>query len=314
MGEFTWLIMAAALVLIGLPMLLALMKRLGSQRAKAAKPIDLGQELAAVPMGPLPDRLIKILEAAGPDQIAELVRRGSGEWSPALIEEMRDLAERNGYISDWLVRLDSPIPTERIAAAEVLTGLRVKAAVPRLVELLRDRVEEVRWTAAAGLESFRDPSVIKPLICLLAEPNRTTPARVAGILLALGQEVIPPLLEAMPRLANVSQALVVDILGQMKSPQVVPGLALILAEGEPTLRAKAAEALGENGDPLALEYLLVALHDSAEAVRVRAARALGQLGSAEAAAVLDQIRREDPSWRVQSGAAEALATIQRMDR
>lgn len=271
--------------------------------------MELVAELVNAPI-PLPGRLVRELETAGPIKVAGLICQGAREWPAPVIQELRELAERNGYIAAWVSQLKSPVPTERIAAIEVLTLLRVESAVPLLVDLLCDRVEDVRWTAAAGLESFRDPSVIKPLIELLAEPARTTPARVANILVAMGQMAITPLLEALPGLSPVSRSLVVEILGQMKSPQVVPGLTAVLESPDPVLRAKAAEALGENGDLLALEPLLRALHDPVEAVRVRAARALGQLGSPRAVEALTRAQ-QDPSWRVQSGAAEALAAIQR---
>jgi HEAT repeat protein len=299
--------LVAALVICGVPVLFLLAKKYHWFSSQSGQPADLAPVIAAAQV-PFSKKDLKKLMVLGHHGVRDLLRTSSIKWPAPVLAELRAFAVRSGYVDEWLTQLNSPQATERMAAAEVLTILKIDQAVPFFVNMLTDQVEDVRWVVAAGLKEMGDQSIVRPLLYLLTEPNRCTPARVASILVDLGSTAIPTLLEALATLPAETRLMVIEILGQMQTPQVVPGLTALLSDANPVVRAKAAVALGENGDLGAFEPLVYVLKDPDELVRARAASALGQLGSPQAIGVLN-LAQQDPSWWVQTNAAAALAVL-----
>ena len=71
------------------------------------------------------------------------------------------------------------------------------APFPGLIAALDDPHEDVRTVAARALAGVGDPRAIAPLAHALADPSRWTLSLVAESLMAMGPEVVPPLLDLL---------------------------------------------------------------------------------------------------------------------
>ncbi len=139
-----------------------------------------------------------------------------------------------------------------------------QAAVPVLMQALKDGSAYVRGAAAHALGDLGDSRAVPELIALLerGEKDDLTRAFCVQALCTLGDARAVPVLVRTLMEGNVHDFALVDILealGTMRDPQAVPALLAWLPH--PRLGVKAARALAEIGDPSALPFLSLFQYD-----------------------------------------------------
>lgn len=115
-------------------------------------------------------------------------------------------------LSDWVAQCKDKDPIMRAAAARALgqAGVEAKAAIPVLVELFKDDVDKVRWSAAEALAKIGPPA-IPALTEMLDELRRnkdwSVQSAVTWALNNIGPETtIAPALTESPKAAEVPKA------------------------------------------------------------------------------------------------------------
>lgn len=168
------------------------------------------------------------------------------------------------------------------ATAQALAQIGV-AAVPSLLEALRDPDSRVRFAITSALRQIGHPATMPGLLEALRDPD----SRVRGV--------------AAEALEQIGAA-------------AVPGLLVALRDRAWDVRQAAARTLGQIGDAAAVPGLREALHDQNLDVRSEAVRALGQIGTAAAVPSLieqlsDMTKPYFSAYRICDLAAEALERI-----
>ncbi|WP_172613466.1 MULTISPECIES: HEAT repeat domain-containing protein [unclassified Neomoorella] len=235
----------------------------------------------------------------------------AGLWprlEEATREQLAALAEEEGFIEAWLRDLEQGKAGEKARAATILGEMGVKRALGSLLAALGDRDEGVQMAATAALIRLRDRRCLEPLLTALAEPRRWPPARVAEVLLALGTDSIPPLLDLLERGPEDVSIRVINILGCFKDERVLPALEHCLKDESAAVRRAAAMALGETGCSQGAGSLKKALADPVGEVRAAAARALGRLKCRDATDLLKSCLA-DATWEVRAAAGAALTEL-----
>jgi hypothetical protein len=220
-----------------------------------------------------------------------------------------DCLEEYGIIDDLLAQTEARSAWGRAEAVEALGRLRVDRAVPGIIIALDDPHEDVRTVAARALAAVGDPRAIAPLAHALADPSRWTLSLIAESLMAMGPEVVAPLLDLLSHDEHNVRISVIRILGEIRDPATAPALVAVLLEDDDlNLRAQVAAALGRIGGPVAENALLVAIEDAEWQVRAQAAKALGRIGNPAFAHVLARAM-PDVNWWVRTNCAEALVCL-----
>jgi HEAT repeat protein len=120
------------------------------------------------------------------------------------------------------------------------------AAVPGLLDGLKDADPHVRFVAASSLFPIKSPQAARALSACLADPDRDVRAEAAKALAAIGPQAAPALIDAFrsPDAAVRQQAAVV--LGMMNRPAfaAVPALVERLKDERADVRSTTALALG----------------------------------------------------------------------
>lgn len=217
----------------------------------------------------------------------------------------REAFERLGIVDHYLLRLLSRRWWIRAEAAEKLGLMGSEKATKRLIETMADPMPEVRVRAAQALGGIGTAESLRPLVGALRDAGRWSAIRVAGMLIAAGDDAVDVLLEEFHNLPDHAKISAIDIFGRIKSLRASSLLRDLLKDPQPDLRARAAYALGMIGDPTAAPALSAGLKDPEWAVRAMAAKALGRLRETESIPAL-AATLSDPQWWVRANAAEAL--------
>lgn len=206
--------------------------------------------------------------------------------------------------------------SERTHAAQVLGLAAAPAAIPALVEALRDRDEDetsVKASAAAALAELRDPSAIPLLVKELrsTDERSSQPATtLAEALVGFGALAVPALLALVADPSDAtSRVWAARVLGRIGDVRAVDELVARLHDRDDQLRMAAAEALGMLGDPRALQPIVRAiLRDPAPQVRAHAAGAVARIEGDRAVDVLVSVL-SDPDYATRIRALEAFETM-----
>jgi hypothetical protein len=99
-------------------------------------------------------------------------------------------------IKSSIANLRSGDGVVRHKAREILTSIG-KQAVRQLIPLLKDPNDDVRWEAAKALAEIADPRAASELAATLEDHNFGVRWLAAEGLIALGQDALIPLLEAL---------------------------------------------------------------------------------------------------------------------
>jgi len=231
----------------------------------------------------------------------DLLRIARGNVS----ERAREAFEGLGIVDHYLEQLAGRRWWRRAEAAEKLGLIASAKATRPLIERMSDPMPEVRVRAAQALGNIGTPEALRPLVSALRDAGRWSAIRVAGMMIAAGDEAVDVLLEEFDRLPEHAQISAIDIFGRIKSLRATPLLRKLLEDPRVDLRARSAYALGMIGDPTAAPHLAERLKDKEWAVRSMAAKALGRLRESGSIPALEAAL-SDPQWWVRANAAEAL--------
>ena len=210
-----------------------------------------------------------------------------------------------GFVERYRSGLQSSRWWTRALSAERLGMSGALRAARDLAGMLEDPVPEVRIRAAAALGALGGEAAVRPLILALDEPSRWSTIRIADILTGMGQPVLEELVGLFPRMTVHGKLAAIDILGRVRSVEVVDWLRARLWNDHRDVRARACHALGAIGDADSAPAVVQMLRDPEWPVRAMAAKALGRLRFQGAIPALALAVR-DPEWWVRANAAEAL--------
>ncbi|KRF25639.1 MULTISPECIES: HEAT repeat domain-containing protein [unclassified Phycicoccus] len=201
--------------------------------------------------------------------------------------------------------------TVRRARAAHLLGLcHVGAALPLVVDALRDPAAEVRVAATRALGLLREPSAAPPLLAAVGA-DRAVPAGPAGDALEqLGVGIADALRDGLLATSPTTRTVAAYLSGEGTFTRSIDLLRLSLRTDEdPVVRATAAVALGRMGRTADVAVLLegTQTHQPIELRRACAA-ALGDLGDPSA---VDGLRAllADPDPRIAEIAATSLLRL-----
>jgi HEAT repeat protein len=107
----------------------------------------------------------------------------------------------NNDVQDLVATLRSKDGHEREETRNALIAIG-KPAVPRLLELLSDPDDHVRWEVCKALGSIRDPSSAEHLVHALEDESVEVQWLAAEALIALGNKSVTPLLRALTKHFN----------------------------------------------------------------------------------------------------------------
>lgn len=230
------------------------------------------------------------------------------EEAPATADKEPGRGKPVGY---WIARLRGTDANANSEAAGILVRLG-KAAVPALIEVLKDPDEQVRRRGRTTLGRI-GASAAPDLIAVL--PDAQVGPDAVGILIEMKDAALPALIEGLGHRESKVRAGSASVLEQLGIADEEAGAALCkaLRDKDPAVRAAAAAALGSIGpDADSIAVLTAALRDQQAPVRAGAARALGKAGNAaelrEALpALLALLKDADPV--VRANAAGALGRL-----
>ncbi|RUR84372.1 hypothetical protein DSM107007_28880 [Nostoc sp. PCC 7120 = FACHB-418] len=184
-----------------------------------------------------------------------------------------------------------------------------KAAVDRLLELLKHSESNVRSSAADALGNIGTEAGIPGLLEFLKDPEFNVWFSATNALGNIGTEAaIPGLLELLKHSESNVRSSAAEALGKIGAESAIPGLLELLKHSESNVRSSAAEALGKIGAESAIPDLLKLFKDSESIVRSSAINALSKIGAEIAIPDLLKLLKDSESV-VRSSAAEALGQI-----
>lgn len=143
------------------------------------------------------------------------------------------------------------------AAGDLLTAIENmgSAAVVPLIEALKDREGAVRKYAAILLGRIGDPRAIEPLGMALYDLHHDVGKASAEALARFGPASFEVLVEALEHPEMWIRIHSVDVLPRVKEPRVALVLLEMLKDPEREVRKHVIEAMGELGDPRTLPAL-----------------------------------------------------------
>ncbi len=173
-------------------------------------------------------------------------------------------------MNDILCLLESEDEEIRSSAVRAVGDLGIRAAEPRLIEILKhdSRDEDLRWAVALALGKLALPDTVRSVIPLLGSAGTNT--RWGAV----------------------------KTLGELGDPGTIPAITALLDDREESVRIAAAEALGKVGNGESARKLLAILRqeDRDEPERLAILKALVELRDMGAASGLESLLRSQSSW------------------
>ncbi|MRG91801.1 HEAT repeat domain-containing protein [Polyangium spumosum] len=215
------------------------------------------------------------------------------------------------------------------------------AATAEVVRCLGDEDSEVRAAACDALARIGDPTAVRVLFPLLADPNGRVVHAASSAIQSLGSTdtealalsaarsehpgvrraalrilgyfgydaALPVFLEALKDPDVRVRDVAIAGLPYLDAPSALDVLLLLATEPDARTRAAAVRALGQSSaEPRVVACLVAALDDADAWVRYFAAKSLGRLGHVAAAPRIAALL-DDEAGHVRVGAVEALACL-----
>ena len=188
----------------------------------------------------------------------------------------------------------------------------LKLLVEKHIDAIDDRrlqhfyLNYFKWTEplAFMLSLLRDEVQAVRVVRLALDVDLRLGARLAGEVQREFQQRTVGLVDGL----DVPGWLKVELLGEARSDEAIPGLLKLVEHSDSDVRGMAADALGKIGDEQAIPGLLKLVEDSDSDVRWRAADALGKIGDEQAIpGLLKLVEHSDSD--VRWIAADALGKI-----
>jgi len=164
-------------------------------------------------------------------------------------------------IEDLQKRLESCDEEDRRSAVSALAVFPFQRVKSLALTALGDESWRVRKEAVdLILSDSPGEELARELISLLTvHENTGLRNSVVEVLQAIGERVLPHLVEHLAHEDAGVRKFIVDIMGGVGSPTILPELSLALSDTDSNVAAAAAESLGVIGDIGAVPYLLKAL-------------------------------------------------------
>ncbi|MFQ5736575.1 MAG: HEAT repeat domain-containing protein [Thermodesulfobacteriota bacterium] len=224
-------------------------------------------------------------------------------------EAVLSLFERLGYAHHYISSLRHGNKWERAGAAEKLGRIGCRRVAPHLVKELNSEYRDVCNMAVYSLGAIRDakaiPYIMERLVKAIENREEVSIRIIKSSLIAFGSPAVPHLLRELGNPSWKIRAAVVDMLGELPSPDSVRALTVALNDTERDVRAKAAKGLGKLKDPSSALPLIEHMEDPHWVVRLHVTRALGLIRDPVAVEYIEK-RLYDIKWQVRKAAAEAL--------
>jgi HEAT repeat protein len=184
-------------------------------------------------------------------------------------------------LNDLVKRLQSADEEERRLAVSALSGFPFSEIKPLAVSALGDESWRVRKEAVDLILSVSPgDELARELISLLTvQGNAGLRNSVVEVLQAVGEMVIPHLVEHLSHEDPGIRKFIVDIMGGIGSATSIPHLTTALSDSDSNVAAAAAESLGLIGDPSSLPSLLEKLERDDLLIRYAILEALVKIGS-----------------------------------
>jgi HEAT repeat protein len=184
--------------------------------------------------------------------------------------------------------LKDPNSNVQEAAVSILKDFPDASTVEPMIECLASKNWILRMHAVKALGQSTDERVVQALIPLLMDPVKAVRVDTTEALARLGAAALTSLLAALNGDEWILRLHACEALGKIGSEEAVPPLCeLMLNDRDAAVRQDAAKALGGIGSPHALEPLSAALQDLE--VRPFAVEALGKIKDARAVPTLIRI-------------------------
>lgn len=213
-----------------------------------------------------------------------------------------------------LVALTSDDRDRRIRAASELGDTGDRTVIPVLIKTLRDDDWRVREAAAGALARLKAAAAVPALLEALRQmrggpfSNNAPNKLITQAIRDIGAASVPVLIDAINDDDPRMRLAIVDMLGEIGDTDAIPVLTNALHDPDVRVRWRAAEALGSMGSEAALPHLLAMLKEGSEDARLSATWALGQIGSQAAVDGLIALLHHR-EWRLRWAAVEALWAI-----
>jgi HEAT repeat protein len=174
---------------------------------------------------------------------------------------------------------------------------RAEAAVPLLIDLLKDESPATRHSAAHTLGKIKDERAIDALMQAVEDENLKVVLKAAFSLSQIGNErAIPAIIKLVGHEDREVQATVLRVLDSFGAA-AVPTLIVALEDEQWQVREQAADILGQIGLEIALPAIQTALQDEYWQVRFAAVNALAYIGGETAQLAIESMQN-DPNSEV----------------
>lgn len=201
----------------------------------------------------------------------------------------------------------------RREAAKALGLIKDARAAAPLVDALRDRDMNVRLYAAYALGEIRDPKAAKPLLQALRDAEWCVRNQAAWALREIHDPAIAEPLVAALKTEKPDEAHILWLLRHVGATDTTKHVAALLKNPAVVVRMRAVRALGELHDKEAVDPLIAALADSDADVRLHAIRALAKFGDDRAEQPMRELVAGEQNASVREAAEEALRKLLRHD-
>jgi HEAT repeat protein len=238
----------------------------------------------------------------------------------SLAEQMSGAGELDGVFAVFLAlaRHASDDAKRSFSQRESASGFLGQMAHGPALEHLIDRAVDV--TTASSIEATTALRELGPRVApilldrLEIEMDPERRGRLAGVLIAMGDESVPALVEALTHGSKRRMKVSLRLAGETQNPRLVECLRETLLSGEKEIARDAAQALVRVGDLSSLDVLTEALHSNRPDVAALAAYSLGATGRVLALAPLrDALARALDAGQL-SLAREVVRGLGRMGR
>jgi len=192
---------------------------------------------------------------------------------PELVRPDIEGMVKRGEIGNLIAAVRGSDPDTMSDILDALVGSG-EAAIPALLQALRDGDEQIHMVASIALEKIGKVAVL-PLIKAFREKDGLVRVKIADILANIGGPALEEIISALRDPDEEVRVLSALVLGEMRNPGVIDPLISALADGSENVRAQAAVSLGEMGDARARDALTkLAEGDGSPVVRQVAGNAL----------------------------------------
>jgi HEAT repeat protein len=158
------------------------------------------------------------------------------------------------------------------------------------LELLNDRNGHVRSTSARALGLIGDPSTIKFLFKVLADPYPDVQESAERALMEMKEELpVGSIIELLKSDSSALRCHAALLLGEIKSDETISPLSFLLKDPDENVRKSAVHALGFFDSEKIIQHLTVAFGDEDHRVRLAALKILEHISLEEIEKILDDL-------------------------